>query len=88
MTDFLILIFLGILILCVLATSVKVVLGPGMPDRLIAGSMSTHILTFILAIAGVYGNSDLLFDAALVAALVSFSATVVMAKYLVRKKVL
>ncbi len=82
------LVLLGILVLCVLATSMKVVVGPGMPDRLMAAGVSTHILTFILAIAGVYGKSDLLFDAALVTALVSFSATVVMAKYLVRDKVL
>jgi multisubunit Na+/H+ antiporter MnhF subunit len=47
-----------------------------------------HILTFVLAVAGIYGESDLAFDAALVAALISFSATVITAKFLGRERVL
>ncbi len=79
---------LAILVLCVLMTALKLVKGPEMSDRLVAASVSTHIITFILAVAGVYGETDLLFDAALLTALVSFAATVVMAKYLTRNKVL
>ncbi len=73
---------------CALIATAKVLAGPTMADRLIAAGMATHIFTFVLAVAGAYGESDLLFDAALVAALISFSATVITAKFLGREKVL
>jgi multisubunit Na+/H+ antiporter MnhF subunit len=82
------LLFLMLFIVCVLATALKVLLGATLSDRLIAAAMSTHILTFVLAVAGIYGESDLAFDAALVAALISFSATVITAKFLGRERVL
>lgn len=81
MTNPLLVTALLILVLLALATTWRVVTGPSWPDRLLAGDLTIAILTFILAIAAVLGGSEFYLDAALVAALLAFSSTIVLAKF-------
>lgn len=79
---------LAILVLLVLAALYGTLRGPTMADRLIAGTLAASLLTFVLAVAGVLMGSDLYFDAALVAALISFASTAIVAKFLAEGRVL
>lgn len=71
-----------------LASTWRVVTGPSLPDRLVAGDLTIAMLTFILAVAAVLGGSDLYLDAALVAALLAFTSTIILAKFIARGKVM
>lgn len=73
-----VLIILSLAEVCAL---IKVLRGPSMPDRMIAGNIAVTILTFVLAVTGALEGSDLYYDAALVAALLSFSGTIILAKF-------
>lgn len=60
----------------------RIIVGPSIPDRLIA---SDALTTVLIAIFGVYGylkGSDFFLDAALVLAIISFVGTVAIARYL------
>lgn len=70
-----------ILVALALLTTWRAVTGPSWPDRLLAGDLTIAILTFILAVAAVLGGSEFYLDSALVAALLAFSSTVVLAKF-------
>jgi multicomponent Na+:H+ antiporter subunit F len=65
-----------------MAALFKVLKGPSMPDRLAAANVAVTVLTFILAVAGALKGSDLYYDAALAAALLSFSRTMILAKFI------
>ncbi len=82
MTQAVLLVALFSLVLLALATTWRVIAGPTLPDRLLAGDLTIAILTFILAVAAVLGGSEFYLDAALVAALLAFSSTVVLAKFI------
>lgn len=71
-----------------LASTWRVVTGPSLPDRLVAGDLTIALLTFILAVAAVIGGSELYLDAALVAALLAFTSTIILAKFIARGKVM
>lgn len=79
----------ALLILFVLAfaTTWRVLTGPTLPDRLLAGDLTIALLTFILAIGAVLGGSEFYLDGALVAALLAFTSTVVLAKFIATGKV-
>ncbi len=66
----------------------KLVRGPTMADRLVSGNMAVSILTFVLALAGTAKGSELYHDAALVAALLSFSSAIIIAKYITTGRVM
>jgi Multisubunit Na+/H+ antiporter, MnhF subunit len=65
-----------------LASTWRVVTGPSLPDRLLAGDLTIAMLTFILAVAAVLGGSEFYLDAALAAALLSFTSTIILAKFI------
>lgn len=82
MIDTLATLALGVLVLLTLLTSWKAVTGPGLPDRLVAGDLTIALLTFVLALAAIRGGSDFYLDAALAAALMAFTSTTALAKFL------
>lgn len=82
MTHVLLLTALYLLVLLAMATTWRVLTGPTLPDRLLAGDLTIAVLTFILAVAAVLGGSEFYLDAALAAALLAFSSTVVLAKFI------
>lgn len=75
---------LALLILVGLAllTTWRVVSAPTLPDRLVASDLTIALLTFILAVSAALGGSSYYLDAALVAALLAFTSTVVLAKFI------
>lgn len=75
------------LVLLAFATTWRVLTGPTLPDRLLAGDLTIAIVTFILAVASVLGGSEFYLDAALVAALLAFTSTIVLAKFISEGKV-
>lgn len=82
MSQVLLLAALFLLVALALATTWRVLTGPTLPDRLLAGDLTIAILTFILAVAAVLGGSEFYLDAALAAALLAFSSTVVLVKFI------
>jgi multicomponent Na+:H+ antiporter subunit F len=82
------LVALGILVLLTLLATVRVVTGPTLPDRLVAGDLTIALLTFVLAVAAALGGSEFYLDAALAAALLAFTSTVVLAKFIAEGRVL
>ena len=76
-----------ILILLTFATAGRVLAGPTLPDRLLAGDLTIALMTFILAVAAVRGGSEFYLDAALVAALLAFTSTIVLAKFVAKGQV-
>jgi multicomponent Na+:H+ antiporter subunit F len=82
------LVALGILVLLTLLATVRVVTGPTLPDRLVAGDLTIALLTFVLAVAAALGGSEFYLDAALAAALLAFTSTVVLAKFIAQGRVL
>lgn len=53
-----------------------------LPDRLLAGDLTVSILTFILGGAAALFGSEVYLDAALVAGLLAFVATVALARFI------
>ncbi|HEY9898568.1 MAG TPA: monovalent cation/H+ antiporter complex subunit F [Pantanalinema sp.] len=78
---------LSFLVLLAFATTWRVVTGPTIPDRLLAGDLTVAILTFVLAIAAILGGSELYLDAALVAAFLAFTSTIVLTQFIAGGKV-
>jgi multicomponent Na+:H+ antiporter subunit F len=73
---------LVILVILALASTWRIVTGPSLPDRLLAGDLTIALLTFILAVAAALGGSEYYLDAALVAALLAFTSTIILAKFI------
>lgn len=78
---------LAVMVLLAFATTWRVLTGPSIPDRLLAGDLTVAILTFVLAIAAVLGGSEFYLDAALVAAFLAFTSTIVLTKFIDTGKV-
>ncbi len=79
---------LALLVLLEAAALWRTVRAPTMADRILAGTLAGNILTFILLAAGVLGGSELYLDAVLAAVLLSFSSTIVVAKWVTEKRLL
>jgi len=84
----LLLIALIILVLLALAATWRIATAPSLPDRLLAGDLTIAMLTFILAVAAILGGSEYYLDAALVAALLAFTSTIILAKFIARGHVM
>src|SRR5690606_6187612 len=71
-----------VLVLCIMMAVYRVVVGPSLPDRVIAlDVIGTNIVGLILVLE-IKSDSRALVDAALVIALLAFMGTVALAKYL------
>jgi len=88
MTDWLIdgfNLILGILIVSVLITSIRLWRGPSLADRVIALDLIVAAAVSLLAVLSVAHQKVMFLDIAIVLALVSFVATVAFALFLERR---
>ncbi len=64
---------------------IRVVKGPGLPDRVVALDMVSYLAVGVIALWTLATGSSVYLDAALILALVGFLATVVFARYIERE---
>lgn len=72
---------LPLLALAVVLAFVRLLLGPSLPDRVVALDLLTSLLFGLLVALAVYDDEAVLMDVALVLALVAFLGTVAFARY-------
>jgi multicomponent Na+:H+ antiporter subunit F len=68
----------------VLLTFIRLLRGPSVPDRVVALDLLTVLVVAVVAIYNVATEQSVLFDAAIVLALLAFLGTVAFAQYLER----
>lgn len=62
----------------------RLLVGPDMPDRILALDTAYINTIALLMLFGIYRQSDLFFEAALLIAVTGFVGTIAVAKYLLR----
>ena len=67
---------------CIIIVVVRVFLGPGAPTRLVAFDTVNTLVVASLVIAGMMFNHAIFIDVAIVYALLSFTMTLYVAKYI------
>jgi len=72
----------GMLVLWILITCIRAILGPTAPDRLVALDTINTLVVATMVILGVAYREIIYIDVAIVYALLSFVATLYIAKYL------
>jgi len=72
----------GILVLWILISCIRAILGPTAPDRLVALDTINTLVVAAMIILGVAYREVIYIDVAIVYALLSFVATLYIAKYL------
>lgn len=78
---------LGLIVLSVALIFVRLVLGPSLPDRVVALDMMTVAIVAFCCIAAIRYDTPAFLDVALVLALVSFLATVALARFAERQRI-
>lgn len=76
------LISLGILCLAFLLTVLRIILGPGLPDRVLALDMLVAIAIGFIAVIGIRTGFTIYLDIAIALGLVGFLATVAFARFI------
>lgn len=79
---------IGAVALALLLTSVRLVLGPSPVDRVLALDTLYVNTVGLVILLGLRLSSDLLFEAALVIAMLGFVATVALARFIARGDVM
>lgn len=88
MTQYVLMVVLALMLGLCLLTTIRVADGrASFPDRLLAGDLTIALLTFVLAVLSALSGSEVYMDAALVAALLAFVATVALARFITEGKV-
>lgn len=88
MLEVVILICLGLISLAMLCTLIRILRGPDLPDRVLALDTLYINSIALIMLLGVYLNSDLFFEAALLIAVMGFVSTVAVAKHLMRGNII
>lgn len=71
-----------VLLICILIASMRLILGPTVPDRVVGlDTINTLVIVAMLLIGAAYGEI-IYIDVAIVYALLSFVTTILIAKYL------
>ena len=88
MLDTVILLCLGIITAALLLTFAQLIKGPDLPDRILA--LDTLYINGIalIMLLGLYLDSNLFFEAALLIAVMGFVSTVAIAKHLLRGNII
>lgn len=88
MLDTVVLICLGIITAALLLTFARLIKGPDLPDRILA--LDTLYINGIalIMLLGLYLDSNLFFEAALLIAVMGFVSTVAIAKHLLRGNII
>lgn len=88
MTDLALDITFGALVLAMLACGWRVLRGPEIADRILAlDTLYVNVVALVIVL-GMRQGSELLFEAALIVAMLGFVATVALARYLTRGDVI
>jgi multicomponent Na+:H+ antiporter subunit F len=77
---------LGVLSIALLLTVVRVVLGPTLPDRVVALDMLVAIAIGFIAVLGIRTGQTLYADIAIALGLVGFLATVAFARFILQRR--
>jgi multicomponent Na+:H+ antiporter subunit F len=67
---------------CIIIVVVRIFIGPGAPTRLVAFDTTNTLVVASLVIAGMMFNHAIFIDVAIVYALLSFTMTLYVAKYI------
>jgi len=73
------------LLLAIALASLRLILGPGLPDRVVALDVIAVLATALTALYAVRFNEPVFLDVAVILALVSFVGTVAFAHFIERK---
>lgn len=84
MLQYVILVCLGIMSLATILNMVRLIIGPDMPDRVLALDTLYINAIALIILFGLYLDSDLFFEAALLIAVMGFVGTVAVSRYLLR----
>ena len=71
-----------ILAACIIITVVRIFIGPGAPTRLVAFDTTNTLVVAGLVVVGMMFNHAIFIDVAIVYALLSFTMTLYVAKYI------
>jgi multicomponent Na+:H+ antiporter subunit F len=77
---------LGVLSIALLLTVVRVIIGPTLPDRVIALDMLVAIAIGFIAVLGIRTGQTLYADIAIALGLVGFLATVAFARFILQRR--
>ncbi len=75
-------IYVGLIMLGVLFSLIRLIAGPTVPDRVVATDILTTITTVILVILALFFNRRVYLDVALVYAVLAFTTVVAIARFL------
>ncbi len=84
MLETVLLIAFSLVALAVLLSFVRLIKGPDVPDRILALDTLYINAIALLILAGIYFESSLYFEAALLIAVMGFVGTIALSKYLLR----
>ena len=88
MLDTVVLLCLGIICAALLLTFARLIKGPDLPDRILAlDTLYINAIALIMQL-GLYLDSNLFFEAALLIAVMGFVSTVAIAKHLLRGNII
>lgn len=76
---------LGLLLLALLITLIRLIRGPGLADRILALDLTTVLAAGLIGVFAVLSGFALYIDIAIALALVSFLSTVALARYLMSR---
>ena len=76
---------LGILVVSIFVALIRLILGPSLPDRVVALDLISTLVIGIVAVDIVLSGQVVLLSVVMVLALVSFLGTIAFAHYLERK---
>ena len=71
-----------VLAVCIIITVARIFMGPGAPTRLVAFDTTNTLVVASLVVVGMMFNHALFIDVAIVYALLSFTMTLYVAKYI------
>lgn len=83
--DIALLISMPMLVISVLISLVRLILGPDIADRVVALDVLTSMSIAFMAVFAVYSKATMALDVSLILALISFLGTVSFAYYLERR---
>ncbi len=70
------------LLVCIILTIIRILLGPTATDRLVGTDMLSNLVVFAMVMIGFAFNEVIYIDVAIVYALLSFVTTLFVAKYI------
>jgi multicomponent K+:H+ antiporter subunit F len=79
---------IGAIVLAMTMNLVRLLLGPGVSDRILALDTLNINALALLVLFGMKLGSDVFFEAALIIAMLGFVATIALAKFVIRRDII